>query len=361
MKCSLLAVLSILCNTLIIQSESIDRKTEVGGKLVNSDVTKNVNYNSILTDINNFFGKNAKYQVVTDGAETNETEKPATENSNTSNANASNNAGGNANANSNTNAGNNANSNTNGNTTSKTVNTTNNNNSNNNNNNNNNKTGNNSDTKSNGKDDDEEEQVKETGCGSNRDTLGSFAFQRPFKRSVLPVNSNFTIAWSYIGIREGFEYNYPKNTVTLKLFYEADANPNNWSTAWKNPVIIKDIPVSEVEFGPMEKGVQTYRYNWHINQAECLINLKTNEKYKLRIYGDGKDVQSNNGNFTCYNDGDIQPGITVAFYIVDNNRIAENFYRPIAIDDKKDSGIKNKSSLMMSLIIAIFLMLYNYY
>lgn len=357
MKCLvLLAILSIFNNILITQSQNVNEQN-----LSAEDVTENIRFNSILNDINNFYNKNAKYQVVA-AAETENT----TTNSNTStnaggNTSTSGNTstGGNANANTNTNGGNNANTstNTNGNTNGNT--------------NNNNANGNTTTTKtvSNNNDtnddktlgDDEEEPIKETGCGSDRSSLGMFAFHKPIKRSILAINSNFTIVWSYNNILEGYEYNYPQNEITLKLFYEDDANPNNWANAWKNPVMIKNIKMAEVEKGAVIKGIQTYQYNWQIDPAETLKNLKTNEKYKLRIYGDGKDVQSNSANFTCYDNGDIQPGLTVAFYIVDNNHIQDIYYRPIAIEDNKNAGIQNNTSIIITSLIAILLMLYNYW
>ncbi|ORY77138.1 hypothetical protein LY90DRAFT_501524 [Neocallimastix californiae] len=179
------------------------------------------------------------------------------------------------------------------------------------------------------------------------------------KTNANVIGSNFTIVWSYNNILEGYEYNYPKNDVTIKLFFEEDANPNNWSNAWKNPVFEKTIPLEKVETGPILNGIQTYQYNWFINPKDGFIRSpKSNEKYKLRIYGDGKDVQSNSANFQCYGDGDIQPGLTVAFYIVENNRIEERYYRQLPIVDNGD-GMQAKSSLVMSLIAAIFLILFN--
>lgn len=351
MKCLLLSFLSIFCNVLIINGQYNygTGLSSYNPTNSNTDVTQNISYNSILDDINNFYNQNVKYQVVANDEsktadDSNTTEKTNT-NTSTNNTNANNNNGNagskptNANSNSNANTNGNANSNANTNTNSNA--------------NANNKNNNNGNTDENG------DEIKETGCGSDRASLGMFAFHKPIKRSILVINSNFTIVWSYNNILEGYEYNYPKNDVTIKLFFEEDANPNNWSNAWKTPVFEKTIPLDKVETGPVLNGIQTYQYNWFIDPKDGFIRSpKSNEKYKLRIYGDGKDVQSNSANFHCYGDGDIQPGLTVAFYIVDNNRIEERYYKQLPIEDN-GAGMQAKTSLVMSFITAILLILYN--
>jgi len=346
MKCLLLSILSIFCNVLIINGQynyGIGL-SEDNPKNSDTDVTQNISYNSILDDINNFYNQNMKYQVVAN-AESNTADDSNTTEKTNANGNANNNNADTkpTNTNSNTNSNSNSNANSNGNTNSNANVNTNDNSKNNN--------------KGNTNTDENGDEIKETGCGSDRASLGMFAFHKPIKRSILVINSNFTIVWSYNNILEGYEYNYPQNDVTFKLYYEDDANPNNWSNAWKNPVFEKTIPLADVEQGVILNGIQTYQYNWFIDPKDGFIrNPKSNEKYKLRIYGDGKDVQSNNANFKCYGDGDIQPGLTVAFYIVDNNRIEDRYYKQIPIIDN-GTGMQSKTSLM-SFITTILLILY---
>ncbi|KAG4107379.1 hypothetical protein H8356DRAFT_974671 [Neocallimastix lanati (nom. inval.)] len=352
MKCLLLSVFSIFCNILLIHGQNNNGNEVTTNDSLALEITKEIKYNSILEDINNFYNQNVKYQVATkddsktasDNKNTNENAKSNTNSDNTTNADKNNNNASNANSNtktntnSDTNAKTNTNSNGNSNGNAKNNDIVNNNNK-----------GNSTAT--------EGDENKETGCGSDRASLGMFAFHKPIKRSILVINSNFTIVWSYNNILEGYEYNYPQNDVTFKLYYEDDANPNNWSNAWKNPVFEKTIPLADVEQGVILNGIQTYQYNWFIDPKDGFIrNPKSNEKYKLRIYGDGKDVQSNNANFKCYGDGDIQPGLTVAFYIVDNNRIEDRYYKQIPIIDN-GTGMQSKTSLM-SFITTILLILY---
>jgi len=354
MKCLLLSVLSIFCNILLIQGQNNNGNDLTTDNSLALEITQNISFNSILEDINNFYNQNVKYQVAendnskttANNDNTKENAKSNTNSDNNTNADQKNNNTSNTNSNTKTNTNLNANSktdtnsngNTNGNAKNNGII-------------NNNNKGNSTTT--------EGDENKETDCGSDRASLGMFAFHKPIKRSILVINSNFTIVWSYNNILEGYEYNYPQNDVTFKLYYEDEANPNNWSNAWKTPVFSKTIPLSQVEQGVILNGIQTYQYNWFIDPKDGFIrNPKSNEKYKLRIYGDGKDVQSNSANFTCYGDGDIQPGLTVAFYIVDNNRIEDRYYKQIQIVDN-GAGMQAKTSLIMSFIATILLILYN--
>jgi len=98
------------------------------------------------------------------------------------------------------------------------------------------------------------------------------------------------------------------------------------------------IPMSKIEEGPtLTNNVRTYQWNWRLLYNETGQDtknfkqaLRTNEKYKLRISGDGKDIQRN-PDLKCYQDGDIAPGATRPFFIVDNNKIPS--YGPLAIPD----------------------------
>jgi len=150
------------------------------------------------------------------------------------------------------------------------------------------------------------------------------------------------------------------NNITIKLFHKDDANPSDYTNAYKKPVFERTISLDQVEIGPVVQNIQTYQYNWNIipdtkeGFKQALIPYK---QYKLRIYGDGKYVQSNGANFQCYNDGDIQPGSTREFYIVENQEISSEYYRPINIED--DARMSTKASLIMTLMISLFVILYH--
>lgn len=201
-----------------------------------------------------------------------------------------------------------------------------------------------------------EENVKHT-CASDKSTLGMFSFHRPRSESVLVVNSNFTIVWYYNNIINEV-YNYPKNNITLKLFYEEDADSNNWSNSWKKPVWSRTLNMNEIEEGPMLKNnVRSYQYNWMIIPLTThgfLQSLKSNQKFKLRIYGDGKDIQSNAENYACYANNDIQPGITRAFLLVENNHIDNKYYSPIPIEDGA-SFLDRSTFKMLFLLLTVIL------
>jgi len=87
-------------------------------------------------------------------------------------------------------------------------------------------------------------------------------------------------------------------------------------------------------------------------------SLRTNEKYKLRISGDGKDIQRNE-NLKCYQDGDIMPGTTRAFYIVENGHLP--LYSPIKIADGAFaiSSIKILSQIILPIAVALFYFFMN--
>lgn len=166
--------------------------------------------------------------------------------------------------------------------------------------------------------------------------------------------------WYFANILEGNTYKYPENNITLKLFHKEDANPNDYATAYKKAVFEKTITVDQIEKGPIVQNIQTYQYNWNIipSQQEGFKEpLIPNKEYKLRIYGDGKDVQSNGENYKCYDDGDIQPGSTREFYVVENTEIDNHYYRPIPIED--DARMNTKVSLIMIFMISLFVILYH--
>jgi len=202
-------------------------------------------------------------------------------------------------------------------------------------------------------------------CGTTSSQLGMFSFSKPISKSVLVQFSNFTIIWYYNNIIYD-NYAYPTNNITISLFYEEDGNSNNWASSWKNPVWEKTLAMSEIEEGPtLTNNVRSYQWNWRImyddkgaNTEGFKQSLRTNEKYKLRISGDGKDIQRNE-NLKCYQDGDIMPGTTRAFYIVENNYVP--IYSPMKITDGafSISSIKILSQIIFSIVITFFYLLIN--
>jgi len=168
--------------------------------------------------------------------------------------------------------------------------------------------------------------------------------------------------WYFANILPEYTYNYPQQNITFKLFHTEDANPNSWAAnPFTKPVFERTISVAsnEIVVGEIIDQKQTYQYNWFIDPTvDFKQGLKTPEKYKLRIYGDGKDVQSNKANFQCYDDGDIQPATTREFYIVENQPIDINrYYHPIPIED--DARMSTKVSLFMTFMISMFVILYH--
>ncbi|OUM68863.1 hypothetical protein PIROE2DRAFT_19798 [Piromyces sp. E2] len=369
MKYTFVTVLSIVFNVLLTKAQNEVSEKKLADYTINNEYTQAISFNSILEDINDFYNQNNKEQPqitanpnIKAQVMNGNTSSTGSTSSTSSNTNDGENGGkttitedgkinDNSTSNSNDNSSGNSTGNSNGNTTSGTTTTSNNNNGNNssnsnttNNNTTDNKDDKNKDDKKTEDDEDEELNVGDS-CVHNRDSL---------------VNSNFTIIWYYNKILPGYEYNYPVNNITFKLFYEDDANPNNWANAWNNPVFERTIPMSEVKEGPTIENGKTFLYNWDVIQDiehGFKQSPKTNEKYKLRIYGDGKDAQSAQRDI-CYGDGDIIPGLTRSFYLVDNGRIIEKYYAPIPIED--DAMMNAKVSLFMTFIVSILLILYNW-
>eukprot|EP00833_Pecoramyces_ruminatium_P002334 jgi/Orpsp1_1/1176366/evm.model.c7180000057323.1 len=202
-------------------------------------------------------------------------------------------------------------------------------------------------------------------CGTTSSQLGMFSFSKPISKSVLAPFTNFTIIWYYNNIIYD-SYSYPTNNITLSLFYEEDANSNNWASSWKTPVWEKTLPMSEIQEGPtLTNNVRSYQWDWKIRYDENGANnegfvqsLKTNEKYKLRISGDGKDIQRNE-NLKCYQDGDIMPGTTRAFYIVENNHIPSYEQMKIADGAFAISSIKIISQIILPIAFSFFYLFMN--
>jgi len=198
-------------------------------------------------------------------------------------------------------------------------------------------------------------------CGHTSKQLGTFSFHKPIAKSVVPIYTNFTVIWYYNNIIYD-SYEYPTNNITLSLYFEKDANPNDWANAWKDPVWEETIPMSQISAGPvLTNNVRTYQWDWKLmynDQGQDTSNfkqaLRTNEKYKLRISGDGKDIQRN-PELKCYKDGDISPGSTRAFYIVDNNSIPT--YEPFSIPDGAFS-LTSHQTMIQYLVPLLMMMLY---
>jgi len=195
-------------------------------------------------------------------------------------------------------------------------------------------------------------------CGTTSSQLGMFSFYRPISKSVLVPFSNFTVIWYYNNIIYD-SYNYPTNNITIGLYYEDDANYNS-ASSWKTPVFERTLTLDQIEEGPTLTGnVRSYKYNWKImydengaSNADFHQTLKPNEKYKLRISGDGKDLQRNPNN--CYSEGDIIPGVTRAFYVVENNHMP--LYGNIIVPD--GALTYHTMKILIQIILPIALALY---
>jgi len=365
MKCSLIAILLIISNVLLIQGQKNGDK-----QITNAEVSKALTFKSILEDINSFYSQkdeqpsislnpNVKAQLGTadagDAGKANNAGNGdnAGDTGKAGNADNASDAGKAGNADNVGNAGNAGNADNTGkidnagnaDDTAKTNNPF--------------PQSNKDKDKKIGDAEDDEEPLKETGCGTDRSSLGMFAFHRPIKKSILVQNSNFTIMWYFANILPEYDYNYPTKDITFKLYREEDANPNSWGAdSYKKPVFERTIPVSEVEVGPIIENKQTYQYNWYIDPSvDVKQTFQSNKKYRLRIYGDGKDVQSNSANFECYDDGDIQPATTREFYVVNNEPIDTKYYFPIKIED--EARMSTKISLIMTFMISMFVILYH--
>lgn len=200
-------------------------------------------------------------------------------------------------------------------------------------------------------------------CGTTSSQLGMFSFYRPISKNVLVPFSNFTIIWYYNNIIYD-SYNYPTNNITIGLYYEDDANYNS-ASSWKSPVFERTLTLDQIEEGPTLTGnVRSYQYNWKImydengaNNADFHQNLRPNEKYKLRISGDGKDLQRYPDN--CYSEGDIIPGVTRAFYVVENNHIP--LYGNISVPDGAWTyhTMKTLTQIILPIALAFYYLFIN--
>ncbi|ORX68068.1 hypothetical protein BCR32DRAFT_330223, partial [Anaeromyces robustus] len=196
-------------------------------------------------------------------------------------------------------------------------------------------------------------------CGTTSSQLGMFSFHRPVAKNVLVPYSNFTIIWYYNNIIYD-SYNYPTSNITIGLYYEDDANSNS-AGSWKSPVFERTLSMDQIEEGPTLTGnKRSFQYNWKImyddtgakSTADFHQILRPNEKYKLRISGDGKDLQRNPDN--CYSEGDIIPGITRPFYIAENSHIP--LYANIVVPDTAYSHniIKTLTQIILPIAIAFY-------
>ncbi|ORX40422.1 hypothetical protein BCR36DRAFT_416885 [Piromyces finnis] len=200
-------------------------------------------------------------------------------------------------------------------------------------------------------------------CGHTSRQFGVFSFAKPISKSVVPIFSNFTINWYYNNILESGTYFYPTNNITIGLYFEQDANSDDWSNAWKSPVWEQTIPMNEISEGPTLTGnVKSYQWDWKVmynnnglDTQNYKKSIKTNEKYKLRISGDGKDIQRN-PELKCYQDGDIAPGSTRPFYIVDNTELP--IFNPMDIPDSAFSMVSFKPILQYILPLFFIILLY---
>jgi len=345
MKSLLFAYIALLCN-IILASGSEIRKVDV-------DITKSVKLNSLLEDINSFYNQNAKAQTALNpGLDTNAAD--TTEGNNDGNTDSS--IVGNTNGNSGSNTDGNVGT-TNGNTGGDIESTTGGNTSGN--------TGGNIVGGNTGGNSTMENGQRE--CVSNRGTLGTIVFVRPISKSIVVINSNFTIRWRY-DTKEGYDYNFPQNTITFKLYHESDANLNSGDiTQWRQNIYEKTIPLNEVEKGPVVTGnYQTYQYNWFIVPNDKGFKKQlTQGKYKLRIYADGKDIHTNPDNFPCYSDGDLQAGTTLAFHVIGNEFINNGKFRTPAVAASEgmnipdDARMNTNMSLILTTIIAVIIILFN--
>jgi len=139
------------------------------------------------------------------------------------------------------------------------------------------------------------------------------------------------------------------------LFKNEDANYNDYLNAWKNPVYTVTIPISQIEPGPERSdGKPVYQWNWdtnfYINEGYSQIP-PLNIKYKFRIIGDGRDTSTNVKNYPCYKDGDLQPGATSSFFIVQNTALGLN-YKPLVIENSGFSILKS-TKLLTTVIISV--------
>ncbi|KAG4095201.1 hypothetical protein H8356DRAFT_1689538 [Neocallimastix lanati (nom. inval.)] len=223
-----------------------------------------------------------------------------------------------------------------------------NNNSNNSNNNENNEK--NEDNQENNKSKEEEEEERE--CSSS---IGNILFQKPDSKSIVVPYSNFTLIWYYDN--RGFDVVYPSVNITFLLFKSEDANYNDYINAWKNPIFTKTLKLSEIQPGPQRTdGKPVYQWDWDTNfysdEESYTQPPSLNAQYKFRIVGDGKDIKTNADHFDCYRDGDLTPGSTSAFYIVENKPLGNN-YKPLVIENSALSIYK--SAKFMTTIIILFI------
>jgi len=267
-----------------------------------------------------------------------------TENNNNVVDNNNNNSNNNVENNNNTNNNNNDNNNTNTN--------------NNNTNNNGNNTNNNNNNNSNKNGDEEEEDDREYGS-----EVGNILFHKPNESSVVVPYSNFTVIWYYQDRQ--LPVIYPRNNITIMLFKNEDANYNDNINGWKNHLFSVTIPMSEVEPGPEIKeleGKPTYQWNWDTNfyvDKNFIQYPSLNTKFKLRIFGDGKDIVINKKNYPRYKNGDLTHGVTSAFYIVENKQLGNYNPSEFVIKNAGASVFKSTkvlTTIFVSVVASLFML-----
>jgi len=221
---------------------------------------------------------------------------------------------------------------------------------NNDNNNNNNNNSNNTNISGDNNNGDKEEEEDEREYGSE---VGNILFHKPNQSSVVVPYSNFTIVWYYEDRQ--LPVIYPRHNITIMLFKDEDANYNDNINGWKNYLFSVTLPMSEIEPGPEIKeldGKPTYQWNWDTNfyVDENFVQYPSlNTKFKLRIFGDGKDIIINKKNYPRYKNGDLTHGVTSSFYIVENKQLG--FYNPSEFVIKNAGASVFKSTKVLTTII----------
>jgi len=134
-------------------------------------------------------------------------------------------------------------------------------------------------------------------------------------------------------------------------------------SAWKNPIYTITIPISQIEPGPQRTdGKPVYQWDWDTNfYANSGYTQPPNlhAQYKFRIIGDGKDISTNKANYDCYVDGDLTPGSTSSFYIVENRALGLD-YKPLVIENGGYSILKSTkliTSIILSITVSLLILL----
>jgi len=231
---------------------------------------------------------------------------------------------------------------------------------NNDNNNNNNNNSNNTNISGDNNNGDKEEEEDEREYGSE---VGNILFHKPNESSVVVPYSNFTVIWYYQDRQ--LPVIYPRNNITIMLFKNEDANYNDNINGWKNYLFSVTLPMSEIEPGPEIKeleGKPTYQWNWDTNfyvDKNFIQYPSLNTKFKLRIFGDGKDIVINKKNYPRYKNGDLTHGVTSAFYIVENKQLGNYNPSEFVIKNAGASVFKSTkvlTTIFVSVVASLFML-----